>query len=505
MEFGTIGSVARRRVWLIAGLAAYWPLFRNPYTIALFSNPHLSEASGFLDLSLGYSCLLVCWALIIAAMSRTGRGGKLPRCAPLAFGLAIVLGNIAVTGGFSGSLWSPYAVVAGTAATSFGFAALTVWVLKLLGQLGRNEAVVVALLSFVASHLFVLLDVLQGALAFLPTVVPPLLAGAFLLLSPLPSQGESDGRSQKDASATTGGWAGEGGERSSGADGAAVRPWVALTCFAAEFEVLCIIRALWTFDRHGYSTGPLAMATYAISAAAGCCLLVAFLRRKPGKSISLLCILFVSLLSMVGFCLHFFAEFGTCVISVARTISQLLLLVYLADGAWQEKEPRADAAAVAFFAIDLAGAVLSHFLSGFLADSPGANVADLVAPLSLVCMLVVSLVGICVLVVQLVEQTRASEKMAERYAHEAVDHQRQARGRSDLAIEKFGERYGLTNRERAVVALVARGRSVKIISKTLCVSQSTVQAHMKSVYRKLSIHSKQSLLDLLDETKDLPL
>lgn len=57
--------------------------------------------------------------------------------------------------------------------------------------------------------------------------------------------------------------------------------------------------------------------------------------------------------------------------------------------------------------------------------------------------------------------------------------------------------YGLTERECAVARLLADGNSQKKIAETLQVSMGTVQTHIKGVYRKLGIHSRQELIDLV--------
>lgn len=60
------------------------------------------------------------------------------------------------------------------------------------------------------------------------------------------------------------------------------------------------------------------------------------------------------------------------------------------------------------------------------------------------------------------------------------------------------EEAGLTKRERDILLVLARGRDVPSIAKQLFISENTVRSHSKSIYRKLNIHSKQELLDLLD-------
>ena len=64
--------------------------------------------------------------------------------------------------------------------------------------------------------------------------------------------------------------------------------------------------------------------------------------------------------------------------------------------------------------------------------------------------------------------------------------------------EVLARRYDLSAREREVMELVARGNSARWIAESLCVSTSTVQTHSKSIYRKLGIHSKQELIQLVN-------
>ena len=60
----------------------------------------------------------------------------------------------------------------------------------------------------------------------------------------------------------------------------------------------------------------------------------------------------------------------------------------------------------------------------------------------------------------------------------------------------LARQYGLTSREAEVLSLLAQGRSGTYISEHLCVSKNTVKGHVKSIYTKLGIHSKQELIDL---------
>lgn len=68
----------------------------------------------------------------------------------------------------------------------------------------------------------------------------------------------------------------------------------------------------------------------------------------------------------------------------------------------------------------------------------------------------------------------------------------------DSVASVLGGRYHLTNREIDVALLLAKGNTQKKISDSLCVAPGTVQSHVKAVYRKLGVHSKQEIIDLIN-------
>ena len=51
----------------------------------------------------------------------------------------------------------------------------------------------------------------------------------------------------------------------------------------------------------------------------------------------------------------------------------------------------------------------------------------------------------------------------------------------------------LTEREKEVAKLVAEGKTNNEISKVLCISLHTVNAHIDHIYDKLNIHSRVNL------------
>lgn len=64
------------------------------------------------------------------------------------------------------------------------------------------------------------------------------------------------------------------------------------------------------------------------------------------------------------------------------------------------------------------------------------------------------------------------------------------------ACKMLAAKFGLTARETDVLLLVSEGRSYQKIADTLGISLGTVQGHVKCLYRKLGVHTKQEVIEL---------
>ena len=64
-----------------------------------------------------------------------------------------------------------------------------------------------------------------------------------------------------------------------------------------------------------------------------------------------------------------------------------------------------------------------------------------------------------------------------------------------MASEDFARAQGLSNRETEVVLLLLEGRSLRYIQNELYISEGTARTHVKRIYAKLGVHSKQELID----------
>ncbi len=58
--------------------------------------------------------------------------------------------------------------------------------------------------------------------------------------------------------------------------------------------------------------------------------------------------------------------------------------------------------------------------------------------------------------------------------------------------------FGLSERESEILLLVAKGRSTPRIQEELCISTNTVNSHIKHIYQKMDVHSRQEILDMVD-------
>ena len=67
-------------------------------------------------------------------------------------------------------------------------------------------------------------------------------------------------------------------------------------------------------------------------------------------------------------------------------------------------------------------------------------------------------------------------------------------------LERLSRDCGLTPREAEVFALLARGRSIPFIRDELVISRDTAATHAKHIYAKLGVHSRQELIDLVEDS-----
>lgn len=66
--------------------------------------------------------------------------------------------------------------------------------------------------------------------------------------------------------------------------------------------------------------------------------------------------------------------------------------------------------------------------------------------------------------------------------------------------EIVARKYGLSRRQAEVLAMLAKGRNAEYITEKLVISPHTAKAHIYNIYLKLDVHSRQELMDLVENT-----
>ncbi len=64
-------------------------------------------------------------------------------------------------------------------------------------------------------------------------------------------------------------------------------------------------------------------------------------------------------------------------------------------------------------------------------------------------------------------------------------------------IDRASEDYRFTQRERQIIALLCHGRTLQFSADDLGISINTVRGHIKRIYAKLDVHSKEEMIDVL--------
>lgn len=136
------------------------------------------------------------------------------------------------------------------------------------------------------------------------------------------------------------------------------------------------------------------------------------------------------------------------------------------------------------------GRCLFHFFGfigaaiGFLFSSESSHQAT-----SIICFaMIVILVGLSAFIF--------TEHDLRRFIGETAA--QKAERQPEAGLTQMADEFGLSKREAEVLALLAKGRSAPFIAEALFISKGTAKTHVRHVYEKMNVHSKQELLDLID-------
>lgn len=178
---------------------------------------------------------------------------------------------------------------------------------------------------------------------------------------------------------------------------------------------------------------------------------------------------------------------GRAVVIASRTILNVFLFACLCLSRNGERQKPPTFLASAFLLIDAASSFLSYGVVPFVVGFASEPLESYIAPCAAIVCFVLVIASYGILGSHLFEERPSV------VAPPVSD---------DDILEELGQVYGLTQREQEIVSLIVEGNTVKKISALLFVAPSTVQSHMKSVYRKMNVHTRQEVVDLWRHRRD---
>jgi DNA-binding NarL/FixJ family response regulator len=73
----------------------------------------------------------------------------------------------------------------------------------------------------------------------------------------------------------------------------------------------------------------------------------------------------------------------------------------------------------------------------------------------------------------------------------------------DEVIESLCKSGGLSPRQREILPYLAKGRDAHYLENRFVISHATAKSHIYSIYRKLGVHSRQELIDLVESLQNM--
>lgn len=488
------------------GLSFLWPYFRASH-LSFLTVFGVQPSGAIHACYIAYVVGFFAAAVVLAVFSRRLEGLLQRRSARCVLAACGVLGAALMW--FAGGSLGTAACVAGSLASSVFFqGTLACYGLALAGRDARETAVV----GFLSLGLC-FAD--NAALALGPAV-----SAAFCLLLPvasvacMPAAGAdaaegalvSEGRA---ASAASGAGA-PGGDRPPSYRALLVL-MVLLALFCVGGNVVRGITSPW-FSYSGVTVRSLYM-TLANIVLAGA--VVALLcRRDAGvrRVLFLSWMLFMGLffvgLAALAFTGGTLARFGSDVATVSRVFFTLLMFLFALDA-----RRIADMGVLRLMGLFLLlpeafAAFMRHIVVPALLASLGADPLAVASLAGVAVTFVLAVAIMCVLGALLLRQVDdgGAAPAAAVSADVPGTAETPASGPACASdpMARLAATYGLTAREVESAAYVARGYSLEKTAELLGISINTVRTHMRSVYGKLEVHSRQELIDLVDGLREDP-
>lgn len=471
-------------------------MFRAPF----FGTLTMGITGGFSELRVVYDIVIIFLGCALAALSLLrvrkslenlqARIGLVP-CALM--GILAVIGVLVTSAGRILGVTSQGFYIVAIITLCVGFAALVVGWFRVLMGLSRDKVTIMVTGAFVVSHVFGLFDAFPREWASMLSLSYPLLALICLyLLRNVPACQPV-----------------RGPEPLLRSDYLRIVQICTMILIFAELLCGAFLRSRWAHGGVNYAPNPRTIYSYLVSLGVGLVFLCIAWRSKTTSGCTLV-IGFIGLVGFVMFVVLFslvppqsFSMFVTALYSALLVYSMALISLWGIDG----KHSFISCAALFLVMFGGTAGITSSIIPAILVYLQ-LTPADFLAPVGAAAGLVISL-GMCVvLFVMIVVNRRLFMNQLDQNESALNDdvtaqprYELSSDERHEYVMDMIAARYDLTERERETASLMARGYTAKHVAEELTVAVSTVKGYSKSIYRKMGIHRKDELIEIVKETK----
>lgn len=503
---GVAADIRKTQVLAVVGLALFWQLFRFSNLRALFGT-----VAGFgVAANEVFLLTMVAAAVVAGAASLSGTASRFLATPLVCLGLSAVQAVCSIALVVAGNVLAPgFAIGAQVVVISLALVSLLfAWTSLLRGLRGSFRGCAILIACSMALAFFMSLCALYvvGDEALLSLLMVPgsglLLYGAYRMLPGQDGDGEGscaasyDGAASGvvagvlDASDRCGAWLALPGAFQNS------RSFLLLTMSTALFFLLSLsVSGSISPAALGASEGPSTAAKHlATIAEILLFVMVLYVSRDARKALYAGWLLFSGLflagVAMLGLAGSGVVGAGVVLSTAARGCFELLLFVLAMMLTGRFSPCRC--IVLSFLVPEVVASVASRGLLPWAFSQMGLTFSGYIPLVSLV-LSALMIVGVgLLLVVELF--SRIGREPSDRRGQDAEIRPESASERQDAA----GDLFGLSPAERRIAGYLMRGYTAEGIAEQEHLSVNTVRTHIKNIYRKSGVHSRQEFIDVVD-------
>lgn len=473
----------RYEIALLVGLASWWPFLRTGVSGPLMAvgAPGQSWVTT-LTIAACLACMLVSLVATLSQRAKLSGTNTLLRTTVGIAGLAASLLNVCVLAG----LKSQTAIIGATLLYGALWAAApTLWGIVLTQKkLAPHRIASIVMASFVLSVLVGFTTYLPWPWEFIRPILAPLLTCGCLVVCLEKSVSQTSDSIRHDSKTHSAG----------GFHGTPSSPYALAVVLLIACSLMLGVSVNGSMELIADLSSLLRnLATLALSSA----LLVVHSLKRTQNLYLLRSLLGLGLLGLAGITLGSLfqgtpRDLGLSLVSCIVPVSSMLMYLIVLSPQYACKPKHvAQAILIRFELPQIASSlILTHFPL-LLNTALGLPSDEFWGDLSLACGVALAIALIAVMMASVDRETPATTVPGDSTANNEEP--------ASSALQDLATSWGLTTRELDVARLLLSGYTVRGISHALDVSIGTVQTHTKGIYRKAAVHSRQELVDKVNQ------